>query len=352
MTNVPPISVVMPVYNAVPYLEEAIRSILTQSWEDFEFVIIDNGSSDGSSEVIKSFTDSRIRVITNPVNIGPPPALNQALRLARGKYVARMDADDVALPERLEKQWKFLEDHPNCAALGTQVVFINATGRKMYTPWCPTMADAIRWRLLFTSPLAHTSVMMRSGVVLSLGGYMETLRHAADYDLWFRLLAQGYDIANLPDVLAHVRVHGQSDGMSTRDSPVYLQEMVSVSQDHIRALLHVDVPQEQLIVLRALAQQSRSCPDKAKEAIELLRTVSRAFGPRGRPFFGLTILSLALSSPLRLSTRARLIAEGIVALALPGRGSGVYGFIWREWIASGRLLERLRFEWRRLHKTA
>ena len=346
MDGAPSVSVVMPVYNAEPYLAGAIRSILGQTWEDFEFIIIDNGSTDSSPQTIQSFTDSRIRVVTNRVNIAPPPALNQGLRLAEGKYVARMDADDVSLPDRLAMQLRFMEAHPSCAAVGTQAVHIDEAGRKLYTPWYPTIMDAIRWRLLFTSPLGHSSVMMRREAVLCVDGYNETLRHAADYDLWFRLLARGYQITNLREILAQIRVHKGSDGMTARQSPELLEEMVDVSEAHIRELLHINVAREQLRALMMLLRRAEPLAEPAG-AIDLLRMISRASDTRSRPFYGLTILSIALSQRLPVTTRAWLAFCGIGALMMPRHGLGSYRFIWREWITSGRILERMRIEWRR-----
>ena len=348
MEHAPSISVVMPVYNAEPYVADAIRSILTQSLEDFEFIIIDNGSTDGSSQIIRSFTDPRIRVVTNPVNVGPPPALNQGLRLANGKYVARMDADDITLPGRLAKQWAFMEEHPRCAAVGTQAVLIDAMGQSMYEPWCPTMMDAIRWRLLFSSPFVHSSVMMRREMVLEVGGYNESLRHAADYALWSRLLREGYEIANLPETLTQLRIHEHSDGMTARQGPELLEEMAFVSQSNIQALLHINISREQILMLKTLLSRAKA-PTEATEAIDLLHMISRTFGPRGRPFYGLTILSIALSERLRTTTRIRLMVSGVVALLSFGQGLDGYRFIWREWVVSGRLLSRIRFELRRPH---
>ncbi len=343
MVSSPQVSVVMPVYNAEPYLAEAMRSILVQTWEDFEFIIIDNGSTDASPETIRSFTDSRIRVITNPVNVAPPPAINQGLRLATGRYVARMDADDVALPGRLKKQWTYMETHPRCAAVGTQAVLIDHAGLKIYTPWCPTMIDAIRWRLLFTSPFVHSSMLMRREVVLGVDAYNEGLRHAADYDLWFRLLEKGCEITNLPDVLTKLRVHEQSDGMTARWSPELLEEMVDVSQAHIQELLHIKASRQQLLDLAKLLRRDESLAESGT-AIELLRTLSRASGRRSRPYYGLTTLGIALSAQLPAVARVRLIVRGIAALVWPPRGPGSYKSLWSTWIAGGRLVERVRFE--------
>ncbi|MFQ5801461.1 MAG: glycosyltransferase family 2 protein [Candidatus Methylomirabilales bacterium] len=207
MTRHPLVSVLMTAYNGEPYLGEAVQSILNQTVQDFEFLIIDNASTDGSRDVVLAFRDPRIRLISNPENLGPPRALNQGLRLAVGEYVARMDADDVALPDRLEKQLDFMERNPLCAVLGTQATLIDHVGRKIYTPWHPVTPHAIRWKMMFASPLAHPSVIMRRDDVLAVGGYHESLRHCADYRLRSTLVSRGHQITNFDQQHMLMRVH-------------------------------------------------------------------------------------------------------------------------------------------------
>jgi hypothetical protein len=189
--------------------------------------------------------------------------------------------------------------------------------------------------------------MMRREALLGVNEYNETLRHASDYDLWSRLVTRGYQIANLNETLMQLRIHQQSDGMRARGRPELLEEMVAVSQATIRELLGLDVPQEQFLALTMLLRRVEPSGE-ASEPIKLLRMIARAFGPRGRPFYGMAILGIALAAPLRPGVRARLAAHGVAALMSFKHGLWGYAFIWREWVTSGRLLDRMRFEIRRL----
>lgn len=199
----PTITVLLPVYNALPYLKEAIPSILTQTCSDFELLIIDDGSTDGSKEVIQSFAsqDGRIRTLFHPKNMGLITTLNQGLEEARGKYIARMDGDDVALPTRLATQLAFLESHPDVAACGT---FAQIYGHKtVMKPFTGYRLNTQYWR---PTPLLHPTVMMQTAIARDLTYSSEAL-HAEDYDLWLRMHRSGYKLANIPKVLLLYRVH-------------------------------------------------------------------------------------------------------------------------------------------------
>ena len=193
-----PVTVLMTVYNNAKYLREAVESILAQTFRDFEFLIIDDGSRDDSVEIIRGFNDRRIRLIVQEKNGGQTQTLNLGLKLARGRYIARMDADDIALPERLEKQFAFAQSAgPDFAAVGTGFVFVDSLARPIYSPQLALERADMIWRLLFTSPLAHPSVLMAKEAVLGVGGYDTTFRYMQDQILWIRLLKKGFQIHNL-----------------------------------------------------------------------------------------------------------------------------------------------------------
>jgi glycosyltransferase involved in cell wall biosynthesis len=197
----------MPVYNNEEYVHEAIESILTQTFTDFEFLIINDGSTDASRTVIASYHDPRIRLIDNPINMGLIKSLNRGLSLARGEYVARIDGDDTSYPERLEKQVRFLDAHTEVAMVGTQRWTTNQHGKRLFIQRKPTTWISIRWELMFDNPFAHSSVMFQRVVVWEkLGGYDERSLHVEDFELWSRI-ARGYELCNLSEIMGNYRVH-------------------------------------------------------------------------------------------------------------------------------------------------
>jgi len=202
------ISVVMPVYNAGPFLPEAIESILNQTFSDFEFIIINDGSTDDSGALISQYglRDGRIKV-KHQTNQGVVAALNTGFDLSRGKYIARMDADDVSLPERLEKQVVFMEAHPQIGVCGAWVRTIGQPDGRIWR--YPVDDPTIRCQLLFHSPLAHPAVIIRQELLEETGlRYESRYKHAEDYAFWSKLSIYT-KFANIPDVLHLYRMHSQ-----------------------------------------------------------------------------------------------------------------------------------------------
>jgi len=207
----PTVSVLMPVYNAERYLSEAVESILGQTFADFEFLIVDDGSTDRSRAILERYAarDPRIRLTSRP-NTGYAAALNELLGLARGELVARMDADDVALPERLARQVDYLGAHPDVVGVGTAVHFIDAAGRFLRDRHPGMDHEAIQERALAGDcALNHPSVMMRRAALEAVGGYHVEFMPAEDLDLWLRLGEVGR-LTNLPNVLMKYRQHEAS----------------------------------------------------------------------------------------------------------------------------------------------
>ncbi|MCJ7575561.1 MAG: glycosyltransferase [Dehalococcoidia bacterium] len=196
----------MPVYNGEKYLEKAIESILTQTFRDFEFIIIDDGSTDDTSDILARYQqkDARIRVY-HQKNQGLMASLNRGCQLAQGKYIARMDADDVSLPERLEQQVRFLDTRPDIGILGTWMEVIDKNGVTRYIVRVPTTPALIEWSLLFDSCMGHPSVMMRRDVIERLNFYSSEATYAEDYDLWSRASLITH-LANIPEALLRYRV--------------------------------------------------------------------------------------------------------------------------------------------------
>ena len=201
----PIISIVMSVYNGEKFLNMAVNSILKQTFKNFEFIIINDGSTDKTAQILKQIRnqDKRVTIIEQE-NKGLIHSLNTASLLASGKYIARMDCDDICSPLRLAKQLFFLEKHPDIGILGAQAVSINENGRQQHKIYIPCTSKAIEWSLHFTNPIIHSVVLMRSEVIRALDYYNYKACHAEDYDLWVRAL-KITKIANLPDILIQKR---------------------------------------------------------------------------------------------------------------------------------------------------
>ena len=175
----------MPVYNGAKYLNEAVDSILNQTLTNFEFLIIDDGSTDQSINQINAYDDSRIQLIVNKNNIGQSAALNKGISLARGEYIARMDQDDISMPERLERQSEFMENHPDVDVLGT---WVQLMGKYDGILELETDSEKIKMNLLTDQNLAHPAVMIRKSTLLKYDLYYNpTYSIAQDYDLWVRM---------------------------------------------------------------------------------------------------------------------------------------------------------------------
>ena len=194
----------MSVYNGEPWVAEAVESVLAQTFADFEFVVVNDGSTDRTGAVLDRWGDPRLKVV-HQSRVGLTSSLNRALHLATAPLVARMDADDVALPERFARQLAYLDVHPDVGLLGTGWHEISPSGEILRTVVPPVSDDAIRRALIRSNPFIHTSVTMRREVILAAGCYDESFAVAQDYDLWFRM-SQITRMANLPEPLVLRRI--------------------------------------------------------------------------------------------------------------------------------------------------
>jgi len=203
------VTVLMPVYNGEKYLKEAIDSIIGQTFTDFELLIIDDGSTDKSADIIKSYTDTRIRLIKNRENIGLIKSLNKGIEAALGEYIARMDCDDIALPTRLEKQVGFFGNKPKTCMVASRVVLINADGKET-GHWNDDINTQTFSEIYHTLPkancIAHPSVMIRRNIVLKYL-YNQKQKGSEDWDLWMRLAASGQIIEKINEDLLKYRIH-------------------------------------------------------------------------------------------------------------------------------------------------
>lgn len=207
-TSDPAVSVIMPCWNGERYLEIAVHSILNQSFENFELLLIDDGSTDSTPDIIQALAKKDPRIIPHAgEHAGLVAALNMGLRLSKAPLIARMDSDDIARPTRLAKQVAAFADHPNLVLLGTQAQLIGPEGQSKRKLHVPTNNAELQKALATSCPFIHPSVMFRREAVDKSGAYNELYRHAEDYDLWLRMAGIG-DIANLHEDLLQYRIHG------------------------------------------------------------------------------------------------------------------------------------------------
>lgn len=207
--NNPKISVLMPVYNAEKFLNESIDSILNQTYKDFEFLIINDASTDNSKEIILSYKDPRIRYFENKKNLGVAKTLNRGLRLAKGKYVARMDADDIASLQRLQLQHEILNQQENkLAVVASYYDIIDENGNHLYAQKNASTPEEIYYTLYFNNCLGHPTVMINKKIIKAFNGYNEQ-QEAEDYDLWLRL-ASRYKFRKIKKSLLKLRIHPKS----------------------------------------------------------------------------------------------------------------------------------------------
>ncbi|HBG06012.1 MAG: hypothetical protein A2075_15615 [Geobacteraceae bacterium GWC2_58_44] len=242
----PAITVLMPVYNGAAFLGPAVASVLSQSCTDFELLAIDDGSSDGSGEIIAGYGDGRVRIHKNPENLGLIASLNTGIDLARGRYIARMDADDISAPIRLARQLEYLEQHPGVGVCSTWATFIDEQGSELAVLKTPVGRELrpLFWR---PSPLVHAAAMVRTSI-LREHRYSPDFAHAEDYELWLRL----YDVTsfhNLAEPLYAIRRHPGSVSSCKRETQLRNSHRAlcrflggeAVSYEEFESLLHVDL---------------------------------------------------------------------------------------------------------------
>jgi glycosyltransferase involved in cell wall biosynthesis len=208
----PVITVILPAFNAEQFIKKAIESILAQTFSNFELIIINDGSTDNTDQVIRSFTDSRIKYIKNSENKGLIDTLNKGIDEAKGKYIARMDADDISLPTRFEIQVNYLNNHSDVDIVASTIIFINEKGEQTGTWPLDTKtinSNQITEALITENCIAHPSVMGKTAIFTKYR-YRKGRVNIEDYDLWLRMINNGRTIAKIEEPLLLYRVHEQS----------------------------------------------------------------------------------------------------------------------------------------------
>ena len=268
------ISVVMSVYNAEKYLKEAVDSILNQTYRDFELILINDKSTDASGDILKAYAqkDGRVVVLENEQNIGLTKSLNRGLAVARGEYIARMDADDISVPDRFEKQVAFLDAHPDYCFVSCIGRYIDENGNPEQLRLFPETNEEIYAMMPKVDAVMHPGVMFRREEIAKIGNYCEDFRVVQDYDLWFRGMAAGYKFYNIQEPLVLFR---RNESYNTRKSKAYRMVDFRVRRKGYRINripLHKRV---HLIVPLALAYIPPRVMDK-------LFYVLKGFDPRNR----------------------------------------------------------------------
>jgi len=211
MTNgsgaLPQISMLMSVFNGGAYLKASVESVFASEGVDFEFVVVDNCSTDGSREYLRGLPDPRIQLIENETNVGQTAALNIGLQHCRAPYVARLDADDLTEPRRLMQQAKALKANPEIGLVGGQMISISGDGKEIGRTSFAIDPDILSGRMIVANCFDHSSVAFRHDAVMALGGYPQDFKVSQDFALFSAIMRAGWKIANLKDVMARVRMH-------------------------------------------------------------------------------------------------------------------------------------------------
>jgi glycosyltransferase involved in cell wall biosynthesis len=247
----PLVSVVLPFYNCPNYVGAAIQSVLAQTYRDYELLIIDDGSTDETPSVLAGCKDPRVRLITQS-NRGLAATLNRGIELARGRYIARQDQDDISYPDRFARQFAFLEAHPRCGLVGTWADIWrenSSTGRQHRHP---SENALLQYELLLNNPFVHSSVMIRKDALDRVGPYSTDTRRQPpeDFELWSRI-ARVYEIANIPEVL---HLYREVPGSMSRDgrSP-FLEHLVTTCAENIACAAGVEFSDPHATNIAALA---------------------------------------------------------------------------------------------------
>jgi len=280
MVTNPEITVLMSVYNGEKYLREAIDSILNQTFADFEFIIINDGSVDSSVAIIESYNDPRIRLINNETNIGITKSLNNGIKLSRGKYVARMDADDISCPERFEIQLDYFYADPSLTLCSSRCRIIDEY-RSLIGDTHPPDSNillgwhSLAWRLLFFNIIPHASVIVKKKTLVEFGGYSVSAERAEDYDLWSRM-SFTHKMILIPDVLILWRKHCL--GVSHKYADKQWQTAFKTMHQAHQRLTGSSIPQDYSIYQHKLVHsRCRDIEPYTMEALKCLNQIHFSF---------------------------------------------------------------------------
>lgn len=245
----PLVTVLMTVYNGGKYLKSSVQSVLNQTFRDFEFLIVNDCSTDDSVKIIESFNDKRIVVHNNGKNLGQTKSLNIGIRLAKGKYIARMDSDDMAYPQWLEMLLGYAESHQEHVAVSAAAAVMDESGSIRKVLRTPTTFEEVIFHIFFGNAINHVGAIFNREVILGIGGYNDEFKITQDYELWSLLIRNNYKLINVEDILVAVRVHGSSIGY-IEEKKKGLDEVAETIYRNVTALTNLKISYEDAVKLR------------------------------------------------------------------------------------------------------
>jgi glycosyltransferase involved in cell wall biosynthesis len=254
----------MPVYNVDAYIGEAIESILNQTFSDFEFIIIDDGSTDNTWDIIQSYKDNRIITLRNNTNFGNYPSRNRGMRIAAGKYIAVMDGDDIAMPERLEKQLEIMESDTSLLAHGTAFVFSGGQISRR-----PCSYEILKVMLLQNNIFLHPSLIIRKEIIAEIGYYNEYYHYSSDYDLVCKIAQKG-KIMNIPDILMRYRLHDNQISSTGRSRQAEFAERIRL--EYLKKCGINLLQEEERIFTEMMTRPKNVCISDAVATAEKIKT--------------------------------------------------------------------------------
>ena len=333
------VSIVLPIHDGARYLREAIDSMLAQTFTDFELIAIDDGSTDCSADIVRGYSDPRL-VFVQQTNEGLAATLNRGISLARGRFVARQDQDDVSLPGRLAKQVEFLTGHPETAMVGTWAEIFGGFGPHGRFHRHPCDPAVLSFELLFDNPFVHSSVMIRKTALDAVGGYStdRARQPPEDYELWSRI-ARKYPVSNIPEVLHRYREVPGSMSRSSHDP--FAMRVVAISTENLAHVLGQPCQSKEL---RDLAEIMHGVPGETRlstpfpRLLEMLRQASADDGANPP----------AVATTLYRGACQRLLAQrpNYIRYRYPGPLGTLGGAVAAALLAFGGTASRLRREGR------
>ena len=324
MNTTPKISLIMSVYNGEDYLRDAIESVLNQTFKEFELIVINDCSTDKTYEILKRFAelDKRVKVHTNEVNLRLPSSLNKAISYAQGKYIARMDADDICLPERLEKQYKFMENNPSVALSSCR--FMTLKNGLVSSGGCGGKSDneSIKALLLVTNPILHPGIIAKADAIRSLC-YDKNFTCTEDMELWTRFVMAGYDIEIMPEYLMIYRLHNKQITETTLEKQH--KEVIAIQKNYYGALLETMNSEQEEFYIRGIYFRENKDIDRFCEFYKWLKAVNRKTKAFSKDALNYAMFEILAEYKRKGITKTKLIKAmllfGIPYLAseIPGR---------------------------------
>ncbi len=308
----PKISLIMSVYNGEDYLAEAVESVLNQTFREFELIVINDCSTDRTGEILSGFAekDARVKVHTNEVNLRLPSSLNKAISYAQGKYIARMDADDICLPERLEKQYRFMEENPNTALSSCR--FMTLKNGVIASGGCGGKCDAesIKALLLVTNPILHPGIIAKADVIRDLG-YDKNFTCTEDMELWTRFVMAGYEVKIMPEYLMIYRLHDKQITETTLEKQH--KEVVAIQKRYFAHLLEPMSEEQEAFYIRAVYFRANRDIGKFCEFYKWLKAKNRSIN---KTALGYAMFEILAEYKRRGIQKSDLL-KGMLAFGLP-----------------------------------